>query len=64
MKPISNYIQQKSLFSLEELFDLQEKSKLELIFENLNLNPVVNSLRNNSKKGQKAMTLDQSLGLF
>jgi len=43
---------------LEALFEFQEKSKLELIFENLGLSPVVNSLiKNSSKKKQKSYTI-------
>ena len=59
MQPINNYIQQMNLFSLEDLFDLQGKTKLELIFEDIDLNPVVKSLSTNSKKDQKNMTSNQ-----
>ena len=64
VKPINNYIQQKSLFSLEELFNCQEKTKLELLFENLDLSPVVNSLRNDSKKGPKGYDIKPIIRAF
>jgi len=40
-----------SLFSFEDLFKLQGKTRLELIFENVDLSKTANQLSNNSKKG-------------
>ncbi len=40
-------IQKMNLFSLEDLFDLQGKTKLELIFEDIDLKPAVKSLSTN-----------------
>ena len=44
-------IQQENLFSLEELMELQPKTRLEMIFSNLELTKVANEIRCNSNKG-------------
>jgi len=49
---------------LEDLFDLQEKSKLELIFKNSDLNSVVNSLKNDSKKGARGCNIRSIIRAF
>jgi len=64
VKPINNYIQQMNLFSLEDLFDLQGKTKLELIFEDIDLKPVVKSLSTNSKKGPKGYDIKSIIRAF
>ena len=64
MKPINNNILQMSLFSLKELFELEEKTKLELIFENLDLTSVVNNLRTDSKKGPKGYNIRPIIRAF
>lgn len=53
-----------SLFSLKELFELEEKTKLELIFENLDLTSVVNNLRTDSKKGPKGYNIRPIIRAF
>jgi len=64
VKPINNNILQMSLFSLKELFELEEKTKLELIFENLDLTSVVNNLRTDSKKGPKGYNIRPIIRAF
>jgi len=64
VKPINNNILQMSLFSLKELFELEEKTKLELIFENLDLTSVVKNLRTDSKKGPKGYNIKPIIRAF
>ena len=53
-----------NLFSLQDLFEIEEKTRLELIFENIDLTPVVKSLRNNSKKGPKGYDIKSIIRTF
>jgi hypothetical protein len=64
VKPINNYIQQMNLFSLQDLFQIEEKTRLELIFANIDLTPVIKSLRNNSKKGPKGYDIKAIIRAF
>jgi hypothetical protein len=46
-----NYIQQEPMFSLQEILDLESKTKYHYIFKELNVYPAVKILTNNFNKG-------------
>ncbi|MGM0446511.1 MAG: transposase [Bacillota bacterium] len=49
---------------MKELFELEEKTKLELIFKNLDLTSVVKNLRTDSKKGPKGYNIKPIIRAF